>query len=375
MSEESLLLSPDEVTRIKRKRETQVDMNANKFANRAGQVQVNFESKGRFSIPESMWFSDFTVENINNFTLSSLEDIMEQVVIALETIKNQDCSVPVSEMTLEEFFETLIAIKLSFNTKNHVHRWFCECQNEEVDKQINETIIDLTTIQYKSIEEVDNIFKKSYVEYFETLSDEQFKEYVINKYGEERSVTKQDELDAFEVKEPFFYKDPTTGNKYGFRLIRVKDVINSTKLAKKVFSSKIAKIERRPNPHGVPLAEIKAQKEADIEELKKEEAKLALLYIRALTLVSYNDKDIIDFNEQERLYRDIKREAFFQILDFLTAIDFGVVDEREYECKFCGKTERRSLQQDSTPLEFLPLESHNAREQRKHVAANFYFGV
>lgn len=373
--EENVILSPEEVTTLRKKREAspQVDMTRNKFENHAGMVKLNYESKGRFSIPETVYFKDFTTEHINNFTLSSMEDLTEQIAIALDDMKNPESNANIGEMTLEEFLETLVAVKLNFNTKNHVHRWVCDCQKEEKDQKVNETTIDLTTLQYKSIEEVDESLKKDYKAYFNTLSEEQFTEYKVMKYGEDKVWTKEDELASFEFKEPIYFKAPSN-DVYGFRLIRLKDIINAGKLAKKKWAGKINQIERKQNPHGMPLAEAKFQKEQEIETLKKQEAKDALLFAKALTLVEMNGKPITTFEEQVNIYKNFPREAFFEFNDFLEKIDFGIVDKREYSCPICGKTEERLLQQDSSPIALLPIESSDTRASRKHATANIYFG-
>ena len=388
MSEESILLSPEEVAKrkqraVKEDTNLQTPYGEGKYINKGGQVEVRFESQGRFSAPEVMLFKDYTVEHINNLTFCKPENILETLVTIMEDIKNvnEENDVHVADLTLEEFMEALIAIKLQFNTKEHLHRWVCDCQSGISDdsKKINEKIIDLSTLSYRSIEEADSILKEKFKIELDTLTDEQFKEYIKERYKDNpldnpEIWTKADEIDAVKILEPFHYREPSTKNVYSFRLMRVGDILDAQNKLDSKYASKINMVSKKQTPHGVQLAEFKSKQEKDIEKLKLEQAKETVLMAKALTLIGFNGQAIEGDNEKYNIYKQLSRKSSFELADFLKDIEFGISDERDYDCPICGKTVRRLLQQEFNPIEFLPLDTDTQRVKRESGNINFYFG-
>jgi hypothetical protein len=354
-----------------------------KFYNRGGRVTVKFESNGRFSAPPEMYFTDYSVEHVNDLTLSTLETIYETLISIMDRIKNPDAGVSITELTIEEFLEALVGIKLQFNTYKHIHRWIDDCQINASDKErkISEVEIDLRTIQYRSIEQAELDLRKFYKEnYFDEWTDEEFKEYLINRYAEEPlddidTWTREQELETIMIKEPINYKHPDTGNLYSFKLMRVGDLLEAQKLIRLKYDPKIRIIKNRPNPHGVMLLEVQEQKEREIQAIKENEAKEAILYAQAMTLIKFNGKEISSHEERYELFKELTRGDQFDFSDFLSHIQFGIYDERELTCNLCGKPSKRLLQQEFTPIELLPLDIDTQRAHRKRARGTIYFGV
>lgn len=384
MSEESILLSPEEIQERRKKiKETEekkvsVPSDSQKYFNRGGTVAINYESCGRFSIPSTLYFKDYTIEDVNNLAISRQEEILENVVTILNKSVNQDANCKIEDMTVEEFLETLIGIKAQFNTNQHVHRWLCSCQEKEQEEERtpSETIIDLTTLQYTSIEQADSKLREYMKETFESMSDEEWKSYLFEKYKDSpldsiESYTKEEELAKIKIKEPIMYF--VNGHSYEFRLTRIGDLVTAQKLASKQAAPKIKQIQSRKEPN-IPLLELKTKKEKEIEDVKFEQTRKATLYSRALSLLKVDGKPLPE-NERIEYYKNLPRQA---LLDFITLIDnavFGVNDEREITCNLCGKTERRSLRQDINPVELLPLDPDSSRTVRKSSGTRIYFGL
>lgn len=381
-SEENILLSPQEVEERKRRRVRDLNVQPSEISatNRAGRVVVTLESKGRFGSPLEMNFSDFLVQHVTDLSLSNTEDLTETTVSILNEIKNEECDFDLINLTLEEMLEVLLAIKLQFNTSQHTHRWLCSCQYNlpEEARQYSEAIIDLKTINYRPIEQVDEELRKVYKEKFQAMSKEDWASYIDFRYGDSKKPnewTMEMELASLKVKEPFNYIHPITKNIYSFRLMRVADLISAKKLSKSMWNSKIVAVKNRPIPTGVPIAKAKEEKEEEIKNLQKAEIKDAITFSNAATLIAFNGEELTTLEKKVDKYLELTRDDQFKLSDFLRGIEFGIYDERELNCNLCGKTERRVLQQDTTPIELLPLDSNTAREQRKSTKLDFYFGV
>jgi succinate dehydrogenase flavin-adding protein (antitoxin of CptAB toxin-antitoxin module) len=385
VEEESVIINPKEVEE-KRKRQprglTTNIQDAVVAENRAGRVQVNLESKGRFGSPETMYFTDFMVGHVTDLSVSNPEDLTETVITILNDIKNKDCDFDLINLTLEELLEVLIAIKLQFNTSQHTHRWMCDCQYNVPDevKQWSEATIDLKSIHYRSIEEVDKVLQERYREKFNALSDEGWKEYLDFRYGTDSDIdfktwTKEQEIETLKVKEPFNYIHPVTRNIYSFRLMRVSDIVQAKRMARAKWNDKIVAVKNRPTPVGSAIAKAKADKELEIKELQKLEAKDAINFTNAMTLIGFNGEELVKPETRIIKYMELTRNDQFKFSDFLKDIEFGIYDERDFVCNLCGKTERRVLQQDTTPIELLPLDVNTAREQRQRAKLDFYFAV
>lgn len=385
MSDESILITPEELQKLRKQRKSIdpiIEQKFEKYSQRGDQVEIHYESKGRFSTPETLYFSDFKIEDVNNLTISKQEDILENVLVILNKRKNQETEFDVAMMTTEEFMETLVAIKLQFNTKFHTHHWQCKCQNDidnESDRKTNETIVDLSNLQYRSIDEADKIFKQKFEEEFHKLTKEQFNEYLLRKYQNSPididSWSIEKELQTVQVQEPFYYRDSATENIYGFRFNRIGDIVEAQKYIKKKYSGQIATIQKRPLPHGVPLVEAKQQKDTEIEDLKTKEAREVLLIARSFALITHNGKSIENINERFELYKNLSRETMFNLNDFLKKIEYGIYQEIDLVCPLCGETEKRLLQREFNPIELLPFDVDPQGKQGKSIGLDIYFGV
>jgi hypothetical protein len=385
-NEESLLLTPEEVGRRRSRKEVEAEQQIKhslpssneKFYNRGGRVAINYESLGRFSIPATLYFKDYTIEDVNDLTLSRQEDILETVISILNKCKNEDAQCDVADMTVEEFLETLIGMKSQFNTSIHIHRWLDKCQTsvDEEERTFSESEIDLNTLKYSSIEEADQKIQAYFKDLFSLMSPEEWKNYLYSKYQDNPlenidTYTKEEEIKTIRLTEPIIY--PFNGKKYAFRLTRIGDVVKGQKIAQKQFAAKIKAIQNKRDPN-IPLNELKVRKERELEDVKIEQTRKATLYSRALSLISIDGKSIPE-NERISHYKDLPRQGLIDFINLLDNAVFGVNDERELTCNLCNEAERRLLRQEINPVELLPLDTNTTRKLRKSAGVTLYFGV
>jgi hypothetical protein len=398
MSEgQELILTPDEVQKRKRRvintsdiddsKDITVPSNTSdsedksqKYYNRGGRVAIQYETMGRFDIPEVMYFRDYTIEEVNNLTLSKGEGLLENLVAILDSAKNEDAGCSVGDMLLEEFMETLIGVKKQFNTTQHVHPWVCDCQEgvDEKDIKVNEEIIDLNTIQYISIEEADKVMQDIYSERLKVITDESFKNYLFKKYAHAPlenidEYTREMEVQNLRVKEPISFVNED-GVTYSFRFIRIKDIIKAQKMADSKFNSQIKAIQNRREA-GNSLAEIKERKEQELKELKEFKNKYTMLCVRGLTLLAIDGRTINVDSEKVEIYKNLSRNFLMQTMSFFDEIKIGVQDKRELVCNLCGRSNERYLQRQFQFLELLPLDTDTKRVHRQSSGLDVYFGV
>ena len=388
MIEENILVNPDtlkEEKKTERKQRSSKDIIPKeewKTKNIGGRVAIKFESNGRFNAPPVMYFTDFTVQNVTDLSLTNQENIYPTLLSSLNDIKNQDSNVMVEDLTTEELLEALIGIKLQFNkTKMHTHRWMCDCQImvPDKDKKYSEAEIDLSTIKYRSIEQVDEDLKEKTKEIFDLMSDDDFKKYLYRRYADNpleniEDWTREDELNSLCFKEPYFYVNEKE-EIFGFRLLRAGDVVTVQDYIKKKYDPKIRGIKNKPPEHGVPLQTIQDQKEEEILKIKESEAKEALLFLQAIQLISYNGKSLTSHEERLQVFKKLYQTDKSELDEFLKDIQFGVYDERELICNLCGKPSKRWLQQDSIALEFLPLDTDTVDKHKRHSTGRIFIGV
>lgn len=376
---ENPILSPDEVQEIrKQRREKKVNHISDKYFMRGNRVAINYESQGRFSIPENMYFKDYDIEDINNLTFSRYEDLLENVLFILNKCKNEDANCSVGDMVPEEFLETLVGMNLQFgNGKEHKHPWLCECQNhkKQEEQQINETIIDLSSINYTSISEADKLLKEYYKEMFDSFTKEEWISYLETRYkNEENSIdfnlhTKEDEIETISIKEPFTQN--IEGKNYKFRLMRMNDVIKGQRAATKKFSSQIKLIESEKTP----TPELKMAKEEKLEKINQEKDKYSILYAQAMTLLSVDDINFTSDEERYLTYKSIPREDLYALIDFYDQFKFGINQEVDLQCPLCGKITKRSLRQEINSIELLPLDSDTKRKSGDIKKHKIFVGI
>jgi hypothetical protein len=391
-SEESLLINPEELRRKRTQRivdDIEQDKKSiegvkdklGKIYNKGGQVAVNYETCGRFTMPPILYFKDFTISHVNDLTLSRQEDLLENLVVVLQQIKNEDATVNVEDMLIEEFLETLIGVKMEFNTPIHIHPWICECQNNiqaELQK-VNESEIDLRTLKYKSILEVDEEMKAYFKSLYDEMADQEFIDYLRKKYDNDPNMsyvknaeTIDKEVKQIKIKEPITVTDEL-GNAYSFRFLRVKDLLNAQKLSENKYASKIHALKNKKYSNE-SLVSSKMQKEKEIDNVKYQQEKDIILFARAFSLIKYNGKELTA-EESINIYKKAPRSILMQITEFMDKLQFGIFDERELTCPECGEVRKRLLRQDINPYELLPLDVDTKREQRKHSKLNVCFAV
>jgi hypothetical protein len=284
-------------------------------------------------------------------------------------------------MLTEEFVEALIGIKMEFNTPIHEHPWICECQEivpQELQK-VNYSEIDLRTLKYKSIEQVDEEMKIYFREQFNAMSEEEFIGYLKAKYNNDNSIIYKKtpenidkEIEQVKVKEPIIVFDEAR-NSYAFRFMRIKDILNAQKVTEYKYAGRIKGIKNKEYSKD-SVVDAKTQREKEIDSLKYQQAKDTLLFARAFSLLSYNGKSLSS-DEAITIYKNAPRGVLMQIKEFMDKLQFGVYDERELTCPQCGQVSKRLLRQEINPFELLPLDSDTKRKQRKSTSINVYFGV
>jgi hypothetical protein len=382
MSEENILLTPEEVENRRKNKRERIKKEvkeeiSEKFYNRGGQVAINYETLGRFSIPSTLYFKDFTAKHENDLELTRREDQLETTIAILNELKNEDANCKIEDMLLEEFFETLIGIKKQFDSSKHVHLWVCDCQSDEDKPQVNDTVIDLNTITYQSISKADNELKDFYKKKFELMDNAQFQEYLFIRHKDNPSIelenrTKEEELETIKVKEPFMI---SLDHKYLFRFPRIGDLVKAKKIADKRFAPKIKDAQNKKNPNSV-LPVLQEQKKIEIDKLEEEKFRYTALATRALSLISVDEKELTD-EERINLYSELPRNIKNKIKDFLEQFEFGIQHEYEFVCPLpgCGRKDRRLLQRELTVFELLPSYTITKNEFGQNPEIDIYVGA
>ena len=380
--EESILINPRKLRESRKEIKTEND--EIKFRKKGNTVEINFESEGRFSAPESMWFEDYNVEHVQQIATIEMDDMLETTAAILEELKNKDCNCSIGDLTSSEFLECLIGIKYKFESPMIKHYWMCKCQNDKMEEEqkLNEVMIDISTLKYRSIKEADEKFKLMFKDDFANITDAEFKEYLKDKYAKQPMEnydvwTREQELEVIQVKEPIYYRSKNNGNLYGFELMRIKHVVTAQREVNKMYRPKIKAIVNRPNTYNVPLPEFKSEKEEEIKKIDRMKAKDILLYSQAYTLISINGQTGLNNGEKVKKYSELKREEYFDLGNYLNDIEYGIHDEREFKCPLCGTVERRLLQREINPIELLPLnpDTQKQTKQEGNRRPTIYFGV
>jgi hypothetical protein len=376
------LLSPQEVAERKARSvqpmKPTIDLTTGVIAeNNASKVKIDYETMGRFSIPESLYFEDWDTEDINNLTLCNEENIFETLVnIMNKNVKDQNFRV--EDMLLEEFLETMIGIKSSFDTPIHIHRWVCTCQKDVDNKEmiVHEHTIDLRTINYISVLEADEKLKEYYKRIFESMTREQFAEFAIMKYGEEMKdrvadYTIEEELKTSTIKEPI--KQSVNGKLYEFRLMRVGDLLLAQKEADKkyIYQLKVVNSKKYRKELG-ELSVFKSNQEEQIKKLQEEKAKEVLFYAQASTIVAVDGQAITNMQEKAKVYKEIKRKPRLEFLAYLEEIKFGIANEMNLVCPLCGQEEKRPFRKELNPLEFIPISNDTTDKLRSTPTGNIF---
>jgi hypothetical protein len=385
---DSLILKPEEVQRRrattqqnKQEQEEQVQIQ-----NFAGAVKIEFESMGRFDTPPVLYFKDYTNKDVNDIILSNPNDLLFTIISILNKNKVNEENFNVENMTPEDLIETLIAIKIQFESPFHTLRWICECQREkeEQDRQINSIDLNLIDLNYKSIEQVEQEMKDYFKEVFSNMTDTQFTDYLYKKYKNNplddiESHTREKEIDSIKVKEPFTILN--NDDTYTIRYPRMKDLLEAVRYAEKIYSPKIKNIQNRKEAN-IPLSEVKAKKEEELQKLKEEQGRLIILYSKSLLLQTKNGVTLSTKEKFEEYSNIMPRTVNTYIDKIFEQLQFGLQHEMELCCPMCGNSTKRLLQQGIDPRELLPYGDNNKPntvstngESRVNTGLNIYFGV
>ena len=390
--DKNVLVNPEDVKKLRQVREQREekkiesdeikkDFEEVKFVKKGNLVEINLESEGRFSLPDTVYFEDFDVDDVQELSVLDIDDILEALISILDKNKDKSCTTSIGEATPAEFMEILLGIRIKFNSREINHPWICECQQGKYhdDQIVNETRINLTTLKFKSISEADIDFRNKFKEMFEEMADENFIEYLKKRYANNplenyNKWSIKDELDNIKIKEPIIYISDITNKTYKFNLLRMKNIVQAQKLVNKKYRPKLKEIQAKQDQN-MPLAELKSWKEIERKKVEEQKTKDILTYSQALTLTSVNEKDITSDEKKVEEYKLLKRSEYFDINNYISDIAYGIQDERELSCQVCGKTERRLLQREINPLEILPLDTTPQSEQGRDRKLNIYFGI
>lgn len=357
---------------------------SNDYANLAGTVKIDFESGGRFGNPETLILRDYSAKQINDLITTKEEDLFETLLSILNECVIEPKGFDIGELTTEELFEVMLGMKLAFDSPILKHRWLhnsddCQGKLQEDDKKISETDIDLTSIKMTSIEESDEKIKEFYKSRFDELSDEQFKEYLLTKYGVDKTSTKEEELKNIKIQEPFLIRG--YDEDYEFGLIRSKDLLLANKMASKEINYKLRVVKNQVVKKGINPDIAKEDKEEALNKLNVEKARKILTYAQALSLraVRKNGETIKLNSPSEKIekYINMPRPVVFNYVKAVESIVYGVNHEEELVCNLCGGTERGFLQRILSPIALLPIPDNtrdsSSRNIRQRAGFDFYF--
>ncbi|MCP4650359.1 MAG: hypothetical protein GY853_09820 [PVC group bacterium] len=282
---ETHLISPEEIEKRKAQRkprvikdhteeevvERETKIEGNKFVNTAGKVRINFETLGRFDIPKTLHFDDYTGQHVLDITMSSEENFVENLLTIMQELMQEKENYNIGDMLPQEFIEAMVGIKQKFNTPLHEHRWLCDCQLDDDNKEPQTLNIDLRELNYVSILEADEKLKEFFKPYFEKISDEQFLQYLKTKYGDEEEVINVEdydrdiELNKVRLEEPILQN--VGDDTFKFRFARMKDIITAQKIVDNKYAVDIKKIEMK-KPHGVKKLELEISKEKEMSVIQ-----------------------------------------------------------------------------------------------------------
>jgi len=388
---EPLILKPEEVARRRsqtlEKKNLEADMEKeDEFQNTAGFVKIDYESQGRFATPPTLYFDDFNGKHINDIELSTQDNLLENLVVILNDLKRNEPDFNIKDMTAEDILETLIAIKQQYEGNTHIHYWICQCQSEKSDKDrvVNEYIIELSDLTFKSMDQVDEEMRAYMASRFAEMSDDEFKQFLIRKYKNNPLDdidlhTREMEVSTIKVKEPFTIL--ADGALYTIRYPRLEDVLKAKKFSDKLYGSKIKNIQNRREAN-VPLHELKQKKEDEINALKEAQGKDLVLYAKSMMLITKNNVVLSDDQKYEEFKNGIKRKTMRNIEDLFENIEFGLNSEAELVCPLCGESDKRLLRDVIDPRQLLPLnyrKQHTGdvteRKPKFNSGLDIYFGI
>lgn len=354
------------------------------YNNYGSTVKIDLESGGRFGNPKTIVLKDYTARHINDLVTSKEEDLLETLLGILNDCVVEPEKFDIGNLTNEEFYEVLIGMKMAFDSVSLKHRWIheddsCQGKKEESEKQISETLIDLREIKSVSIEESDENIKSFYKDKFLKLSDKEFKEYLLVKYGQDKNITIEEELESIKIQEPFLIKGYETD--YEFKLIRMKDLLLAYKMASREINHKIRVVQNKIVKKGQDSEIHRLDKEDEIKKLNREKARKVLEYSQALSLqfVRRDGKRIELKSQEDKLkeYSNMPRNVLLNYMSAIDTIKYGINDEIHLTCDLCNGVERGYLQRLVSPFSLIPISEDKRNitrgNVREHTGFDFYF--
>lgn len=357
----------------------------NNYNNYGSTVKVEFESGGRFGNPAVMVFKDYTARHIHDLVTSKEDDIFETLVGIINQCVVEPAGFDVGNLTNDEFLEVMLGMKLAFDNSLYVHRWIHNADNcqgavsEYEQKKISEFKIDLSEVKMTSIEQSDDKVREFYRSRFQEFSEEQFKAYLVTKYGSEINSTIEDEIQKVKIQEPFLIKGYDSD--YEFNLIRVKDLLMAYKIASKEINHKIRVEKNKPIKQDQNKEANIQEKEENIEKLNREKGRRVLTYAQAFSL-AYVRRDgqripLNSFDVKIKEYNNMPRNVMMNYLKAVETIEYGIDQEIELVCEHCNGTERGYLQRILSPISLIPLSDDKKLSSdgklRQHSGFDFYF--
>jgi hypothetical protein len=345
-----------------------------------GRLKVEFETMGRFNLPDTMFFDNYKTTDLQELGLARDEDMVATLVKVLDKRIVGNTNVSMNDALMEEFYEVLINIKAQYDTVDHVFHYMCDCQNEKPDNQrkVSTYKIKLNDLKYRSITEAEEYLRKQMKVYFDDMSEEEFLSvYVKKRYGKIIKTSKEEELLKIKIKEPIMFKSLVKPDEVlQLRFTRVKDLIFGMQVATRMFSPKIRKI-RNTYKANMKEEELNEWKRNELDKIESEKIKKAIEYTKSQALLSLNGKEFPSQQDKINYYLNMDMIDTKALSSYFDAISFGLHDEREMTCEHCGKTKKRELHRELSPMEFLPSQDDkrdsSASTISRHSIGNFYF--
>jgi hypothetical protein len=364
---EMKIINPEDLP----KRRVPVDSNSKENGVESVPIDERFNFKleyctlGRFSAPKEVNWRDYSFEHVTTLTTSNQDEILNTLLTILNKMHNHP-TFDINECTPDELIETLVNLKFKYRGGLHEHRWLCECQYgiDEDNQQVNTSEIDLSKVNFDSIEEADKNLRKIFKSYFEESNDN-FEQYLTHKYpnkkeDELKKINIEQALNDIFVKEPF--KIIHNNHTYTFRFPRMKDLVMGEKEARAKYKREISKVQNKKID---PNKDIRSQKEAKkgaLEVIKRKIGKDALIYSRAFCMTTKNDQPISN-EEKYNDWKEFPPSVANEVTNFINA-PFGLNAEYDLFCPHCEKTFRRSLRQEPTLVwELLPLDDTSGKSE------------
>lgn len=345
-----------------------------------GRLKVEFETMGRFDLPDSMFYDNYKTSDIQELGLTRDEDVMATLVKILDNRNVGNNKVSLNDSLMEEFYEVLINMKAQYDTDEHTFHYMCDCQHVKPDNQRKPSTykLKLSELKYRSITEAEENLRKQMKPFFDEMSEEEFLNgYVRKVYGQNIETTKEDELKKIKIKEPLMFKSLVKPNEVlQLRFTRVKDLIFGMQVVSRMFSPKIKKL-RNTYKANMKEEELNEWKQNEIEKLEIEKVKRAIEFTKSQSLLSVNGKPFATQQDKINYYLNMDLKDMKALSNYFDAISFGLYDEREMTCEHCGKTEKRELHREFSPMEFLPTQNDKrdsaTSSLSRHTIGNFFF--